>query len=83
MAISSKSPSVAGRFRHYVASGVWQCPGGGAHKWIYDGGDWWHCVKCSVRKQMTCDNYAWNDSMSYNLFWGMYRDLDTLKRRVA
>ena len=83
IAISSRSPSVAAGFRKYVASGSWRCPAGGAHKWIHMEGETWHCAKCPARKQIACEDYGWNDGMSYNIFWGMYRDLDALKRRAA
>lgn len=82
IAISSRSPSVAAGFRHYVASGSWRCPAGGAHKWIHIEGDTWRCTKCLAEKVIKSPDYAYNDRISYNLVWGAYRDIDALKSRA-
>jgi len=54
------------QYRRYVESGVWRCPGGGAHHWVCTNGNKWACIKCEDTKTVTCPEYGefvWSDRL--------------------
>ena len=57
------------QYRRYVESGVWRCPGGGAHHWVCTNGNKWQCIKCENTKTVTCPEYGefvWSDRLDGN-----------------
>ena len=70
-------------FREYVQSGSWQCPKGGAHRWVHMDGDAWMCLKCGMAREFNVPEYAWNDKMDLDMLWGVAGAFDTLQRSLV
>lgn len=81
--ISNDKPSNAIMFRRYVESGVWQCPTGGAHRWIHAFGITWRCTKCNMAREFPCPDYDYDSAMSTAMYWDSCRDLDRLARGLV
>jgi len=59
--IATGGRPLAAQFKQYVASGVWQCPSGAAHFWVFWPDGQWHCAKCDAMREFKCPNAAMGD----------------------
>ena len=67
-------------FRRYVESGSWQCPEGGAHRWVEmgKGSGVYRCSKCKQAREFQVPEYVWNDKI--DALFGVSGAFDALQR---
>jgi len=78
--IATGGKPLAAQFKQYVASGVWQCPGGNAHHWVFGPDGQWHCAKCAAAREFQAPKAAFADRSNPSTVFGVSGIFDASMR---